>query len=80
MLKAKRMLLQNMLSAAESLSVHLDPDPDKWKRMDGLVENEIAAYSPSTFFKNVNKNPIILVFTKEMKIVIIVNAVSPVCV
>lgn len=45
-----------------------------------IVENEIAAYSPSTFFKNVNKNPIILVFTKEMKIVIIVNAVSPVCV
>lgn len=32
------------------------------------------------FFVNVNKNPIILVFTKEMKIVIIVNAVSPVCV
>lgn len=31
------------------------------------------------FFVNVNKNPIILVFTKEMKIVIIVNAVSPVC-
>lgn len=40
-----------------------------------IVGNEIAAYSPSTFFVNVNKNPIILVFTKEIKIVITVKAV-----
>lgn len=72
MLKAKRMLLQNMLSAAESLSVHLDPDPDKWKRMDGLTR--LLHIVLQLFLK------IILVFTKEMKIVIIVNAVSPVCV